>query len=62
MTELEDLEIHKDTHKMHARLPLWTHIRKPYFDEYLRKTKLSDLEIHKVTIDASVSTWTPPTP
>jgi hypothetical protein len=50
-----------DTHNTHAHSSLWTHIRKTYPYENLRKTKLADLEIHEVTTDALMSTGTMPT-
>jgi hypothetical protein len=34
---------------MHAHLPLWTHVCKPYLYEHLGRTEPTDLEIHEVT-------------
>jgi len=45
----------------HAHSPLWTHIRKLYLYEHLRRTEPADLEIHEVTIGTSLSTGTSPT-
>ena len=41
--------------------PLWTHVRKPYPYEHLRKTVPADLKIDEVTAGASLSTGTSPT-
>ena len=50
-----------DAHNTHAHSPLWTHVRKPYLYEHLRRTEPADLEIHKVTTGTSLSTETSPT-
>ena len=43
-----------DAHYAHS--PLWTHAHKPYLYEHLQITEPADLEIHKVTTGASLST------
>jgi hypothetical protein len=39
-----------DVHNTHAHLLLWTHIRKPYPYELLRRIKPADHEIHEATL------------
>ena len=41
--------------------PLWTHVRKPYPYEHLRRLSRQILEIDEVTTDASLSTEMSPT-
>ena len=50
-----------DAHNTYAHSPLWTHVRKSYPYEHLRRTEPADLEIHEVTTYASLSTGTSPT-
>ena len=47
----------------HARTltPLWTHVRKPYPYEYLRRLSRQIIEIDEVITGASLSTGTSPT-
>jgi hypothetical protein len=55
------IQYNADAHNTYAHSPLWTHVRKPYPYEHLRRTEPADLEIHEVTIGASLSTGTLPT-
>jgi hypothetical protein len=50
--------VNADAHNTQAHSPLWTHVRKPYPYEHLRRTALADLEIHEVTTGTSLSTGT----
>jgi hypothetical protein len=57
-------ELHKpgpDADAQYTHSLLWTHVRKPYPYEHLRKTVPVHLEIDEVTIGVSQSTETSPT-
>jgi len=52
------VQYNADAYNTHAHSPLWTHVRKFYPYEYLRRTGPADLEISEVTIGTSLSTGT----
>jgi hypothetical protein len=50
-----------DVHNTHAYSPILIHLCKLYLYKHLRRTEPTNLEIHEVTTDASLSTGTSPT-
>ena len=57
----EITQYNSDTHNARTLIPLWTHVRKPYLYEHLRRLSRQILEIDEVTTRASLSTGTSPT-